>query len=227
MLPRVLEPEVMASPQEAQEYDSMDHSHVNQIFVDDLVQAGFVEGDVLDLGTGTAQIPIQIVRRLPHCRIMAVDLSIEMLELARLNLEVASATERVQLGHVDAKHLPYPDHQFDAVISNSIVHHLAEPRGCLSEAIRVTRPGGWLFFRDLIRPDTESQLEQLVCRYTGQETLEAQELYRHSLQAALTVEEVRALILSLGFEPQTVQATSDRHWTWAARKPTEGKGNPS
>jgi len=39
------------------------------------------------------------------------------------------------------------------------------------------------------------------------------------LRAALTVEEVQALIEPLGFDASTVQATSDRHWTWQAIKP--------
>ena len=128
MLERVLEPEVMDSYEDADDYNSMDHSSVNVAFAEDLLAAGFNGGDSLDLGTGTALIPIQIVRRVPHCRIMAVDLSVNMLELARYNLEAAGVTQQVQLVQVDSKALPYHDAMFDAVISNSIIHHLAEPK---------------------------------------------------------------------------------------------------
>ncbi len=68
MLPRVLEPEVMDSPDDAQDYDSMDHTVVNEVFVTDLLkEVSSLNGlrmksddderplDVLDLGTGTAQ----------------------------------------------------------------------------------------------------------------------------------------------------------------------------
>jgi hypothetical protein len=44
-------------------------------------------------------------------------------------------------------------------------------------------------------------------------------LFRDSLRAALTLNEVRQLVGELGFEGDTVQTTSDRHWTWSARKP--------
>ena len=44
-------------------------------------------------------------------------------------------------------------------------------------------------------------------------------MFDDSLRAALSLSEVRAMVSSLGFEAETVQATSDRHWTWIAIKP--------
>ena len=58
-LERVLEAEVMESIQEACDYDEMDHSAVNQLFVDDLLVQRGIQGEVLDIGVGTAQIPIE------------------------------------------------------------------------------------------------------------------------------------------------------------------------
>jgi ubiquinone/menaquinone biosynthesis C-methylase UbiE len=219
MLKRVLEPEIMDDAESAQAYDNMDHSVVNRVFVDDLLEAGEIAGDILDLGTGTAQIPVELCKRVEDCRVMASDASYHMLDLARYQLEIASLTDRIQLDMADAKQMPYADEMFDIVISNSIVHHLAEPAGVLQNAIRVTRPGGLLFFRDLMRPETEDQLNQLVETYGGNESEHAQQLFRDSLHAALNLSEMREIVTQLGFDAQTVQATSDRHWTWIARKP--------
>ena len=58
-LERILEPEVMDTLAEAQDYDSMDHGGVNEHFVAEAISFGIDSGDVLDLGTGTAQIPVQ------------------------------------------------------------------------------------------------------------------------------------------------------------------------
>ena len=55
-LQRVLEPEVMDTPEEARDYDSMDHSEVNENFVREMLAAGPLPGEVLDLGTGTGQM---------------------------------------------------------------------------------------------------------------------------------------------------------------------------
>ncbi|MEZ6096557.1 MAG: class I SAM-dependent methyltransferase [Pirellulaceae bacterium] len=217
-LKRTLEPEVMASENEARTYDQMDHSAVNQIFVDDLLAAGFAGGDVLDLGTGTAQIPVLLAQHHDTCRIMAVDLSTEMLNLARYNLELGNVTQRVQLAQVDAKKMNFENGMFDAAISNSIIHHLPDPLTCLQEAVRVTRSGGLLFFRDLMRPETESTLESLVRTYVGHEVEYAQQLFRESLHAALSLDEIQGLVEHMGFRRDSVVATTDRHWTWIACK---------
>lgn len=217
-LQRILEPEVMDSPEEAQDYDSMDHSSVNQLFVDDLLKQDSLSGDILDLGTGTAQIPILLCEQLDSCRIMAVDLATHMLDLARFNIEAASLIERIQLDRIDAKSLGYSNGMFDVVMSNSIIHHIPEPAVCLAEAVRVTKAGGLLFFRDLMRPESTETLEALVQTYAGDQNDHQQKMFRESLHAALSLDEIRQLVSDLGFEPETVQATSDRHWTWNATK---------
>jgi ubiquinone/menaquinone biosynthesis C-methylase UbiE len=217
-LKRVLEPEVMDSEEEAHEYDQMDHSRVNAVFAEDLIAAGFTAGDILDVGTGTALIPIEICRRISKCRIMAVDLSAYMLERARFNVSVHSLNQQIQLAQVDGKKLLYPDAMFDAVISNSIVHHIPEPLSTLEEAARVCRPQGLIFFRDLLRPNSEQHVRDLVEQYAGSETPRARQLFDDSLRAALSLEEIRQLVTQVGFPAESVQQTTDRHWTWSTRK---------
>jgi len=238
-LERILEPEVMDSPEEAADYDAMDHSAVNRIFVDDLLAVINSEVrieksestdtsatphsalriphfDILDLGTGTALIPIELCKRFADCRVMAADAAVNMLELARYNIEVNSLIERIQLAQVDAKRLPFGDQMFDVVMSNSIVHHIPEPIGVLREAVRVTKPGGQLFFRDLLRPESDDQLHQLVDTYAAGANDHQRRMFAESLHAALSLTEIRDLIKSLGFAIDSVEQTSDRHWTWIA-----------
>ena len=136
MLPRVLEPEVMDTPEEARDYDSMDHSAVNALFVQDFLREGPLMGKVLDLGTGTAQIPIELCRREPRANCVAVDLAAEMLALAKRNVAAAGLGERVELRLADGKRLPFTDSEFFAVMSNSIVHHIPEPATALAEFLQ-------------------------------------------------------------------------------------------
>ncbi len=217
-LSRQLEPEVMDTEQDARDYNAMDHSAVNQAFVTDFLAGEFQGGNVLDLGTGTALIPIELCRRYAHCRVMAIDLAVAMLDLARINIEIAGLTSRIQLGQVDAKQMPFRDEMFDAVISNSIIHHLPQADSCLAEAVRVTKTGGQLFVRDLLRPESEPRLVELVQTYAGRENEHSQQLFGDSLRAAFTLAEIRGLIGRLGFAHETVQATSDRHWTFNTLK---------
>lgn len=228
MIARVLEPEVMDSDEDAREYDSMDHAAVNAVFAGDLVAAvdhwspkrpvrsGEAELVILDLGAATAQIPIEICHRLPSVRVVAVDAAASMLAIGERNVAAAGLADRVELVLADAKGLPFADRSFSAVISNSIVHHIAEPAAVLSEAVRVAATGSLQFHRDLCRPSNEEELARLVDTYAGGGTAYQQRLFAESLRAALTLEEMQSLVEKLGFAPATVRMTSDRHWTWIA-----------
>lgn len=228
MLPRVLEPEVMDSADEAHDYDAMDHAAVNETFVDDLLAAARRLGfdrrlqdaarplELLDCGTGTALIPIALCGRAVQVRVTAVDLAEEMLKVAQRNVEAAGLQSVVELRRADCKRLPFGGASFEAVMSNSIIHHLPEPKPALAEMARVLRPGGLLFVRDLLRPDSESQVEELVEAYAGRENERQKAMFRDSLRAALTLDEVRARLRELGLS-DLVEQTSDRHWTIAGR----------
>lgn len=219
MLPRTLEPEVMDSSEEATDYDAMDHHQVNELFVQDLLAAVPNPQDVLDIGTGTAQIPVLLCKQRTNCRILAIDMAISMLELARYNIEAAGVIQQVQLAQMDAKQLTFPEEMFDLVMSNSIIHHIPDPEPVVAEITRVLRPGGHVFIRDLLRPDDEETCQHLVETYTGQSNAHQQEMFCNSLRAALTLEEIRQMVRKQGWAPETVQQTSDRHWTWSAVKP--------
>jgi len=219
MLPRVLEPEVMDSAEEARDYDAMDHAEVNRVFVADLLAFWGGKGTVLDVGTGTAQIPVALCRQAPHLQVVGIDLADHMLIVGRENVQRAGLAENVRLERVDAKAMPFPDGQFAAVISNSIVHHIPQPGDVLAEMVRVVGRSGALFVRDLMRPADEATLGNLVDTYAAGANDHQRQMFRESLQAALTLAEIRTLVAGLGFGPETVRQTSDRHWTWQAVRP--------
>jgi ubiquinone/menaquinone biosynthesis C-methylase UbiE len=229
MLARVLEPEVMDSEQDAREYDSMDHAAVNAVFVADLlaaladwslqrpVQSGEAPPlQILDLGVGTAQIPIALCRAVPGVHVVAVDAAESMLAIGRENVAAAGLGDRIELVLADAKRLPFPDSSFRIVVSNSIVHHIAEPAGVLAETVRVMELGGLQFHRDLCRPVDEGELARIVRTYASDATPYQSKLYSDSLRAALSLEEMQSLVERFGFSRNTVRMTSDRHWTWVA-----------
>ncbi len=218
MLERVLEPELMDDPDEAEAYDVMDHAEVNRRFVADLLAEGKLGDDILDLGTGTALIPVELCQQHPSCRIMASDAAACMLDVARYNVAVSGLEHRIQLHHGDSKRLGFESDMFDAVISNSLIHHLELPMHAILEMVRVCKPGGRLFVRDLCRPESQERVEEFVELYTAKETEYSQQLFRQSLIAALTLAEMQELVTEQGFAPETVQMTSDRHWTWSALK---------
>ena len=221
-LPRTLEPEVMDTVEDAVDYDGMDHSTVNQVFVEDLLQflnaanvAGALSSSVLvDLGTGTARIPLELAERWTDAAwIAACDLSFEMLKLGRRHIVHRRREEAVCPIYCDARRLPFATDSVGGVISNSIVHHIPDPVPVLRETRRVLRPGGIVYFRDLLRPESSDEVDRLVQQYAGDENEHSQCLFRESLHAALTVDEMTQILNDAGLTECVVTQTSDRHWT--------------
>lgn len=209
MLERRLEPEVMDTHEEATEYDTMDHSEPNGAFVQRLVELG-ARGQLLDLGTGPGHIPLLICEWIAGIRVLGVDLSVEMLKIAEARRQRSPYRDRIAYRLGDVKKLPFEASTFDAVVSNTILHHLADPRPYLSEAWRVLRPGGVLLIRDLYRPADEDVLAELVRKHAGDCTPKQQQMFGDSLRAALRPEELEALAQELGIEAEIIIDT-DRH----------------
>lgn len=217
---RTPEPPTFSPRQEAAEYFEMDHDEVNRQFVDDLRSAGPVGPQVFDLGCGPAGIPIELCRQMPEVQVLAIDAEIEMLEIAKREIDIAGLLDRITLEHADVDAMDeFEDSMADTVISNSLLHHLDQPETGLRTAVRILRSGGRLFIRDLYRPPSLEAVEELVGRYAGKENENAQQLFRQSLLAALTLDEIRQLAGGLGISPDHVQMTTDRHWTIDWQRP--------
>lgn len=225
---RTLEPELMDSLEDARQYNQMDHADVNRQFVDDLIafadqcQNDGYDGlatDVIDVGTGTALVPIELCQTVATVRVLAVDDAVNMLDLAIYNIEAACLRDRITLAKGDAKSLVFEEDMFDTTISNSLIHHSPDPVKCFAEMHRVTATSGILFVRDLVRPPNAATAEQWVQQYAGDATDRCRRLFLDSFHASLTLAEVQKIVVDLGYDAKTVAMTSDRHWTWTAVKP--------
>jgi ubiquinone/menaquinone biosynthesis C-methylase UbiE len=210
---RVLEPEVMDTWLEATAYDAMDFVDVNTLFAMDAIELDPDAVKILDAGTGTARIPILMCQRQPQYLFTAVDLAQSMLIVGQNNVESAQLTQRIRLERVDTKRMPYPDLEYDMVISNSLVHHLPEPLPFFQEVKRLVKPGGAILIRDLIRPETETEINDLVTQLGGDYDPHQQDLFRDSLQAALTLAEVQTLLDRVNIPDVSLDRSSNLHWT--------------
>ena len=213
---RTLEPEVMDTAEEAADYDAMDNSGPNRAFVERLVSLG-VHGRVLDIGTGPGQIPLLLVERLSVVHVVGVDLSSHMLRLAQARRARSAHAARLEFRLGDAKELPFETHSFDSVASNTILHHVPDPRHFLAEAWRVLRPGGTFLIRDLFRPPTEERAVELVRTHAAGGSAAQQALLLASLHAALEPEELRTMAREAGLVGVKLSIDSDRHMSLEAR----------
>ena len=215
---RVLEPELMDDPEQALAYAKADFAAENQAFVD-LFRSRFphfARGWILDLGCGPADIPIRFARALPDCRLMAVDGSPAMIRLGADAVSAAGLAHRIALScrRLQDLHL---DVRAEAVVSNSLLHHIPNPVQFWDGITRCLTPGGAVLVMDLARPGSATDAEAIVSRYaTGESPILRRDFYR-SLLAAFTEDEVRTQLADAGLERLSVERIDDRHWIAAGK----------
>lgn len=203
-LPRVPEPEVMDDSGEVEAYASAAaQKHLDRIddtFVEHAIALlqGRRSGRALDIGTGPGQIVLKLARRLPGWNFTAVDHSPNMIRQAHENLAAARKTlpapdGRVEFSVADGNRLAFPDASFDLVMSNSVLHHLAQPQLLLAEAARLAKPGAAILLRDLRRPSRF--IYPLHVRWHGRNYSGMMyQLFCASVRSAYTLREMQALL---------------------------------
>ncbi|MCU1495305.1 MAG: type 11 methyltransferase [Acidimicrobiaceae bacterium] len=108
------------------------------------------ETALLDVGCGPGTITIDLAARLPDGRVVGVDSSAEVVELAREAAagDVRAPSARLEFQVADLYELPFPDDTFDVVHAHQVLQHLPDPVAALVEMRRVCKPGGIVAARD-------------------------------------------------------------------------------
>ncbi|MCG6872294.1 MAG: class I SAM-dependent methyltransferase [Gammaproteobacteria bacterium] len=211
---RTAEPELMNDREQAAAYAAADFSESNTLFVQSF-RTGFPDlepANILDLGCGPGDIPLRLAHAYPGARITAIDGAPAMLELARQKARQAGAGERVRfelayLGHHSlARWGPT-----QAVVSNSLLHHLADPLDLWRGINEAGGPGCAVLVMDLRRPASREVAEALVERYASQEPEVLRTDFFNSLLAAYEPEEVEQQLAAAGLRGLAVSCPSDRH----------------
>jgi len=212
----------MTDPAQARAYAAADFEQPHAMFMECLHLAFpdlATRGHALDLGCGAADITLRFARRYGGWRIDAVDGAPAMLEHGRAALSQAGLQDRVCLIHGVLPEAELPHAGYDAVISNSLLHHLHDPL-VLWDAVRATgQPGAAVFIMDLLRPPGAAQATALVEQYAAGEPEILQRDFFNSLCAAYRVGEVQAQLEQSGLTELAVQVASDRHFIVSGRLP--------
>jgi ubiquinone/menaquinone biosynthesis C-methylase UbiE len=102
------------------------------------------KGTILDLGSGTGYLSIEIARKAPSLQVYGIDLSRQMVKIARRH---ARGVNNARFVFGNAAKLPFKDNSIDLVISTGASHHWKMPRLVFEECYRILKPGqeAWIY----------------------------------------------------------------------------------
>lgn len=212
MLERTPEPELMDEAEQAAAYAGADFEASHGAIVDALAARlpDFPDtGHVLDIGCGPGDISIRVARRFPGVHVDGVDGAEAMLAPGRERIEREGLGERVGLYRVMLPDETPPRVGYDAVVSNSLLHHLHDPMVLWRVVAETARSGVPVFIADLARPDDEAAVDALVADMAAEPEV-LQRDFRASLHAAFTVDEVRGQLRAAGLD-LAVELFDDHH----------------
>lgn len=151
----------------AEEWDSLRALHYSEHDIEQAVLAAAGPGPfdlVLDFGTGTGRMLALLSPR--SRRVEGIDLSHQMLTVARSNLEAARA-KNASVRQGDATAAPYGDQCADVVVIHQVLHFLDDPARAIGEAARVLKPGGRLVVVDFAPHRLEHFRQDHAHRHLG------------------------------------------------------------
>ena len=211
---RIPEPELMLDLDQAKAYAEADFAAPHQQIANrfgETFPGLALTGTVLDLGCGPADLLIRFARAWPEAHFHGIDGSTAMLAEGTTAIANQSLDSRISLHKqlLPASALPLPTYQ--AVISNSLLHHLHHPEVLWQTIKQASAPGTAIYITDLRRPESTRQAQNLVDTYASSEPAVLREDFYHSLLAAFTPVEIQQQLDDAGLTGLQIEITSDRH----------------
>ena len=210
---RCLEKEIMDGEEQVRAYVQANFSKENQWFVEQFLDTfpEFREGLILDLGCGPADIPIRLVRLCTGFNIVGVDASAPMITLAQKAIHEANCSEQIRIVCQRIQNVVLEE-RADAIISNSLVHHVPNPLQFWYVLKQLAKPGAPVLVMDLLRPESAEEAQALVDHYAADEPEQLRLDFYNSLLAAFSEDEVAAHLAEMNLSRLLIDVPDDRHW---------------
>lgn len=161
-----------------------------------------LKGKLVDLGCGSGNLIIQIANNFPNLDLKGVDISSDVLELAKKRVLENNLNKKIEFKIGSAADFPFSDNSIDFIISTLSLHHWQEPTKALSEIFRVLKQNGIFLIFDFRRDARKFfyGLLKFVTKVVVPKVLKEINEPIGSLQAGYTPTEIRRIISQTSFD---------------------------
>jgi ubiquinone/menaquinone biosynthesis C-methylase UbiE len=213
---RILEPELMTDEEQAIAYANADfeepHNHFIELLRESIDDSIPDAGQAVDLGCGAADISIRFAKVYPDYFIDGLDGSKAMLAEGVKAINKAGLSDRIKLIQTNLQDATLKDKNYSFIFCNAMLHHLHDP-SVFWKLIKTATNKPSVFVMDLMRPETEEQVNAFVRKYAQGEPDVLKRDFGNSLKAAFTPDEVISQLNDAGLKDFNVSVVSDRHFT--------------
>lgn len=213
--PRIKEREYYCREGRAGEFDLRSRSPMSQTryeLVASELRRYIKKGPILEIGCGTGRLLIEIARQESKLHLTGIDISGEMVALARVNSQKEGLSGRIDLRELPAEELSsFQDSSFQLVLSHASFSGWLRPVEILEEIARVLEPGGFLFISDWNRASPMDSISALMRRALNEP--EHLERIRMAFEAAYTEREFKSFLSGSPFE--IIDFHAEDHWMTA------------
>jgi trans-aconitate 2-methyltransferase len=188
---RIPEPQLMVTREQCTAFANSERGYIRSLFVESLLDKIDLNCSILNLGAGPCDYDIEIVKQVPGARIVSVDASPIMCDIANSAIKDYPIT-------VVCKLFEDIDYDADVTISSLTLHHQLDPLEFWNIIKNNTKKNGYIFVMDMLRPNNLSDIETIVTRLAGNEDFFFINDFKNSLAASYTLEEIQDQLTHVG-----------------------------
>ena len=193
---RIPEPQLMITQEQCTAFANSERGYIRSLFVKSLLAKVDLNCSILNLGSGPCDYDIEIVKQVPGARIVSVDASSVMCDIANSAIKDYPIT-------VVCKLFQDIDYTADVTISSLTLHHQLDPLEFWNIIKNNTKKNGYIFVMDMLRPNSLNDIETIVTRLAGTEDPFFINDFKNSLAASYTLEEIQDQLTQTGLSLKT------------------------
>jgi ubiquinone/menaquinone biosynthesis C-methylase UbiE len=159
-------------------------------------------GEILDVGSGPGHLAIELTGLLPDIKIVGLDMSASMIEVAKKNVAEQGVADRVTFRQGDAAEIPFADFAFDFVVSSWSLHLWKDPARVFAEIYRVLKPGCEALIYDARKHPPAEEVRRWM---RATDSMVMRFGLRHSFNEGYTAKDIEGIVGDIPFEKVGVQ----------------------